>query len=95
MAGAGATGHVVAPELLHARRWELALRVTWQHPSCPEPGLESRGCRTLGGTRAALSQEVGAGSTGGVAAPELPMLGGITRCHGHVGTCDRMSCPSS
>jgi hypothetical protein len=33
---------------------------------------------TRGGTRAALSQEAGAGATGGVAAPELPKLSGIT-----------------
>jgi hypothetical protein len=32
---------------------------------------------------------------GGVAAPELPMPGGTTRCHGHVGACEHTSCHSS
>jgi hypothetical protein len=32
---------------------------------------------------------------GGVAAPELPVPGGIIRCPGHVGVCERTSCPSS
>jgi hypothetical protein len=32
---------------------------------------------------------------GGVAAPELPMTGGITRCYGHVGMCECTSYPSS
>jgi ribosomal protein L35AE/L33A len=31
----------------------------------------------------------------GVAAPELPMSGGITRCHGHVGACEHTSYPLS
>jgi hypothetical protein len=93
--GARATGHVAALELPCARRRELAPRDAWQHLSCPEPGLRSWGHGTHGGTRAAPSQEAGAGATGGVAAPELPVSGGITRCHEHVGACERMSCPSS
>jgi hypothetical protein len=70
-------------------------RDAWQHLSCPERGLESWGHGTGVGTRAAPSQEAGAGTTGGVAAPELPVPGGITRCHGHVGVCERTSYPSS
>jgi hypothetical protein len=46
---------------------------------------------TRGGTRAASSQETGAGATGGVAAPELPVSSGITRCHGHMDACEHMS----
>jgi hypothetical protein len=34
---------------------------------------------------------VRAGTTEGVAAPELPVPGGITRCHRHVGACERTS----
>jgi hypothetical protein len=69
---------VVASELLYARRQELVPQDVWQHPTCPEPGLGSGGHETRDGTRAAPSQEAGAGTTGGVAAPELPVLGGIT-----------------
>jgi hypothetical protein len=67
----------------------------WQHPSCPEPGLRSSGHGTHGGPRAALRQGSGAGATRGAAAPELPVPGGITQCYGHVGVCERTSCPSS
>jgi hypothetical protein len=69
------------------------------------PGGGSWHHGTHGSTRVALSresdtwrhpsQEAGAGTTVGVAAPELPVPGGITRCHGHVGACERTSCPSS
>jgi hypothetical protein len=51
--------------------------------------------KTHGSTRAAPSRDSGAGTTGGVAALELPMLGGTTQCRGHVGVCERTSCPSS
>jgi hypothetical protein len=88
-------GHVAALELPCARRQELASRDAWQHPSCPKLGLGSWGHGTSGGTRAGLSQEMGAGTMGGVAAHELPMPGGITRCYGHVDACECMSCPSS
>jgi hypothetical protein len=56
----------------------LAPRAAWQHPSYPELGLRSWGHRTRGGTQAVLKQEVGSGATGGVATPELPVLGDIT-----------------
>jgi hypothetical protein len=88
-------GHVVAPKLPCARRWELVPREPWQLPSFTEPGLKSWGHGTRGDTQAASSQEVGAGTTEGVVAPELPMPGGITRCHGHVSACERTSCPLS
>jgi hypothetical protein len=88
-------GHVVAPKLPCARRWELAPWEAWQHLSYPEPGLERWGHETHGGTRAALSQAVGASATRGVAAPEQPMPGGITQCHGHVGVYEHTSFPSS
>jgi hypothetical protein len=87
--------HVAAPELPCARRRELAPRDVWQHPSCLEPVLGSWGHGTRGGTRTAPSQEALAGAKGGVAAPELFMAGGIIRCHGHVGACERTSYPSS
>jgi ribosomal protein L35AE/L33A len=93
--GARAIGHVTALELPCARRRELAPWDAWQHPSCLEPGLGSWGHGSRADTQATLIQEAGAGATRGVAAPELPMSGGITRCHGHVGACERKSCPSS
>jgi hypothetical protein len=77
------------------QRRELTPWHAWQHPSCPEPGLRSWAHGTHGGTQAALSQEARAGAPGGVAAHELPVSGGITRCHGHVGVCEHTSCPSS
>jgi hypothetical protein len=49
----------------------------------------SYGHGTRGGTRAISSQGLGAGATGGVAAPELPVPGGITHCYRHVGVCER------
>jgi hypothetical protein len=55
-AGAGAMGHVAAPELSCARRRELAPQDTWQHPSCPKPELGSWGHGTRGGTRAARAR---------------------------------------
>jgi hypothetical protein len=88
-------GHVAALELPCARRRELAPGDAWQHPSSPKPGLESWGHGTHDGTRATLSQEAGVGATGSVEAPELPMPGGITLCHGHVGACERTSYSSS
>jgi hypothetical protein len=69
---------MAAPELPRARRQELTSRDAWQHPSCPEPGLESWGHATCDGTRAAPIQEAGAGATGGVMALELPVPDGIT-----------------
>jgi hypothetical protein len=86
---------VTALKLPCGRRRELTPQDAWQHPSCPEPGLESWGHGTRGDTRAALSQEAGASTTGGVVAPELPVPGGITRRHGHVGACERTSYPLS
>jgi hypothetical protein len=48
---------------------------TWRHPSYPKPGGRSWRPGTHGGNRAVLSQEVGAGTTGRVAALELPRVG--------------------
>jgi hypothetical protein len=59
---------MAAPELPCATRRELAPQDVWQHLSYPEPGLRSWGHETRGGTRAILSQEAGAGATGGVSA---------------------------
>jgi hypothetical protein len=88
-------GHMAAIKLPCAKRRELEPQDAWQHPSCPEPRLGSWGHGTRGGTRDASSHEAGAGATGGVAAPKLPVTGGITQCHGHVGACEHTSCPSS
>jgi hypothetical protein len=44
----------------------------WRHPSCLEQGGGSWCHGMHGGTRAAPSREVGAGTTGHVATPELP-----------------------
>jgi hypothetical protein len=60
----------------------------------PEPGLRSWGHGASDSTRAAPSQEARASATGGVAAPELSVPGDITRCHGHMGVCERTSFPS-
>jgi hypothetical protein len=94
-ARAGATRLMATPELPYARRHELVPWAVWHHPICLEPGLRSWGHGTHGGTWAILSQEAGAGGTRGVAALELPVPGGITRCHGHVGACECTSYPSS
>jgi hypothetical protein len=69
---------VITLELHYARRRELAPRDAWQHLSSPVPRLGSWGHGTRGGTRAAPSQEAGASVTEVVAAPELPMPGGVT-----------------
>jgi malate synthase len=64
-------------------------------PELPRAGTRELGPRDMWLPRAALSQEARAGATGSVVAPELPVSGGITQCHGHVGACERTSCPSS
>jgi hypothetical protein len=51
----------------------------------------SWGHGTRSDTQAALSQEAGAGVTGGGEASELAMSSGIARCHGHVGVCEHTS----
>jgi hypothetical protein len=55
-ARSGAEGHVVAPELISARRRGLGPRDTWQCRISPQHGGEVRGTR--GGARANLYMEV-------------------------------------
>jgi hypothetical protein len=52
-AGAGATGHVAAPELPRAGTHELEPWEMWRHPSCCELGGGSWRHERCGGTRAA------------------------------------------
>jgi hypothetical protein len=52
-AGAGAVGHVVAPELPQAGQRVLEPQGTWWPQSCPGLGSGSWGCRTHGGPGAA------------------------------------------
>jgi hypothetical protein len=47
-AGAGATGHVAAPELPRAGQRELEPQDTWRPQSCPGPGSGSWSRRTRG-----------------------------------------------
>jgi hypothetical protein len=51
--GAGATEHVVAPELPRVGTRELWPRDTWPHLSYPEPGLGSWRHGRCGNTQAA------------------------------------------
>jgi hypothetical protein len=69
-AGAGAAGHVAAPELPWAGQRELEPQDTWRPWSCPGLGSGSWSRRTRGGPGAALGWAVGA--AGHVVAPELP-----------------------
>jgi hypothetical protein len=71
-AGAGATGHVAAPELPWAGQRELEPQDTWRPQSCPGLGSGSWSRRTRGSTRATLGWAAGAEATGHVVAPELP-----------------------
>jgi hypothetical protein len=57
-AGAGAIGHVVAPELPWARQRELEPQDTWRPRSCPRLGSGSWSRRTRGGPEAALGYVV-------------------------------------
>jgi hypothetical protein len=57
-AGAGAAGHVTAPELPRAGQRELEPQDTWRPQSCPGLGSESWSRRTRGGPRAALGYAV-------------------------------------
>jgi hypothetical protein len=56
---------------------------SWRHGTCGSTQAALSGDSGAGATRhmvaplAALIQEAGAGATGGVAAPELPVPGGI------------------
>jgi hypothetical protein len=70
-------GHVVAPKLSYARTRELAPRDVWQHPNSLSGDSGAGATRHMVAPLAALSQEAGADATGGVAAPELPVPGGI------------------
>jgi hypothetical protein len=47
-AGAGAVGHVAAPELPRAGQWELEPQDTWRPQSCPGLGSGSWSHRTRG-----------------------------------------------
>jgi hypothetical protein len=62
-AGAGAVGHVVAPELPRAGQRELEPHGTWRPRSCPGLGSGSRSRRTRGGAEAHLSREARPGAT--------------------------------
>jgi hypothetical protein len=53
-AGAGAAGHLAAPELPRAGQRELEPRDTWRPRSCPGLGSGSWSRRTRGGPGAAL-----------------------------------------
>jgi hypothetical protein len=59
-AGAGAAGHMAAPELSQAgqRERELEPQDTWRPRSCPGLGSGSWSCMTCGGPRAALGYAV-------------------------------------
>jgi hypothetical protein len=67
-AGAGAAGHVAAPELPRAGQWELEPQDTWRPWSCLGLGSGSRSRRTRGGAEAHLSREARPGATACVAA---------------------------
>jgi hypothetical protein len=74
-AGAGAAGHVVAPELPRSGQRELEPQDTWWPRSCPRLGSGSWSRMTRGGPRAAPGWAAGAGATEHVAALELPRTG--------------------
>jgi hypothetical protein len=57
-AGAGAAGHVVAPELPQAGQRELEPQDTWRPRSCPGLGSGNWSRRTRGGPGAALGYAV-------------------------------------
>jgi hypothetical protein len=57
-AGAGATGHVTAPELPQAGQRELEPQDTWRPRSCPGLGSGSWSRMTRGGPGAALGYAV-------------------------------------
>jgi hypothetical protein len=69
--GAGATGHVAAPELSRAGQRELEPQDTWRHQSSPGLGSGSWSRRTRGGPGADPCWAAGAGAAGHVVAPEL------------------------
>jgi hypothetical protein len=71
-AGAGAAGHVTAPELPRAGQRELEPQDTWRPRSCPGLGSGSWSRETSGGSGAAPGWAAGAGAAGHVVAPELP-----------------------
>jgi hypothetical protein len=73
-AGAGAAGHMAAPEVPRAGQRELELEPqdTWWPRSCPGLYSGSWSRRTRGGPRAAMDWAAGAGAAGHVVAPELP-----------------------
>jgi hypothetical protein len=56
--GAGAAGHVAAPELPRAGQRELEPQDTWRPRSCPGLGSGSWSRRTRGGPGAALGYAV-------------------------------------
>jgi hypothetical protein len=70
-AGAGAAGHVAAPELSRVGQRELSSQDTWRSRSCVGPVSGSWVRRTCGGPGAALGRAAGAGSAGHVAVPEM------------------------
>jgi hypothetical protein len=57
-AGAGAAGHMAAPELARTEQWELEPQDTWWPRSCPGLGSGSWSRKTHGGPGAALGYAV-------------------------------------
>jgi hypothetical protein len=74
-AGAGAAGHVAAPELPRAGQRELEPQGTWWPRSCPSLGSGSWSRRTRGGPGAASGWAAGAEAAGHVAAPKPTSVG--------------------
>jgi hypothetical protein len=68
-AGAGAVGHVAAPELPRIGQRELEPQDTWRPRSCPGLGSGSWSRRARGGPGAASGWAAGAGAARHVAAP--------------------------
>jgi hypothetical protein len=71
-AGAGAAGHVAAPELPRSGQRELEPQDTWRFRICLGLGSGSWSRRARGGPGAAPGWAAGAGAAGHVAASELP-----------------------
>jgi hypothetical protein len=74
-AGAGAAGHVAAPELPRAGQRELEPQGTWRPRSCLGLGSGSWSRRSRDGPGAASGRPAGAGAAGHVVAPEPTSAG--------------------
>jgi hypothetical protein len=68
-------GHVAAPEPTSTGMRGPEVRNMWQRRSSTQQGVEVRGHRSCGSTRAHLNKEVKSGATGHVAAPEPTSTG--------------------